>query len=177
MNFIISGRNIDVTAALKERVESKLGKVSKFFDEDTDVNVTLSVEKNRQIVEVTIPFKGMIFRAEQENADMYASIDKVIDVLERQIMKNKTRLERKFKEESLRFESLSQEVGNDNEDNRVIKTKRYALKPMLEEEAILQMNMLGHEFFMFRNGESNEVNLVYKRKDGHYGLIEVAEKM
>lgn len=174
MKFIVSGKNIDVTDALRERIESKIGKLSKFFNADTDVHATMSVEKNRQIIEVTIHYKGMIFRAEQATEDMYASIDKVVDVLEKQIVKNKTRLEKRFKDESLGFEDLMETHGEsvDEEHNNVVKKKKFLIKPMTEDEAILQMNMLGHEFYVFKNIEDDELNVVYKRKHGGYGIIQ-----
>ena len=179
MNFIVSGRNINVTQALRDKAESKLSKLNKFFDEDTDVNVTFNVEKNDQIVEVTIPFKGMIFRAEQSNSDMYTSIDKVIDVLERQIVKNKKRLEKRFKgEHNLKFDHfdfIHEENDFDTDDNQITKIKRFSMKPMSSEEAILQMNLLGHEFFMFRNSDNSHISVIYQRSDGNYGLIEPTE--
>ena len=173
MKFIISGKNIEVTEALKERVELKIGKLNKLFNVGTEAHVTLSVEKNRQIVEVTIMYKGFIFRAEQVNEDMYTSIDKVVDVLEKQIVKNKKRLEKRFKDESLKFDYLIETYGESiDEEHNVIKNKKFALKPMTEEEAILQMNLLGHEFYMFRNSDNEEINVIYKRKHGGYGLIQ-----
>ncbi len=174
MKFIVSGKNIDVTSALRERIESKIGKLGKFFSPDTDVHATMSVEKNRQIIEVTIHYKGMIFRAEQSTEDMYASIDKVVDVLEKQIVKNKTRLERRFKDENLGFEGLVETHSEDidEEHHNVVKTKKFLMKPMTEDEAILQMNMLGHEFFVFKNIEDEQLNVVYKRKHGGYGIIQ-----
>jgi putative sigma-54 modulation protein len=177
MKFIVSGKNINVTDALREKIESKLSKLGKFFNEDTEIHATFSVQKNAHILEVTIPFKGIIFRAEQSNEDMYASIDKVVDILERQIIKNKTKLERRFKEESLRFEQLTSDFkGDTNEENyKIVKTKRFAMKPMSTEEAILQMNLLGHSFFMFRNTDTNQISVVYKRNDQDYGIIEPEE--
>lgn len=173
MKFIISGKNIEVTDALRSKVEKKLGKFGKVFSPGTEVHVTLSVEKNRQIVEVTIHFNGVVLRAEESNGDMYNSIDRVVDILERQIRKYKTRLEKKLHENA--FDPGNIQHFNDvREENefRIVKTKRFSLKPMNIEEAILQMNLLGHEFFMFSNAETNETNLVYKRKDGNYSLIE-----
>ena len=176
MKFVVSGKNIDVTEALKDRIESKIGKLSKFFNEDTEVHATLSVEKNRQIVEVTIPFKGIIFRTEQYNDDMYAAIDKVVDILERQIVKNKTRLEKRFKEDASRFENLFEKYQDSTEDEyKVVKVKKFAMKPMTQDEAILQMNLLGHEFFVFRSVDDNQINIIYKRRDGNYGMIQPKE--
>ncbi|RCX18825.1 SSU ribosomal protein S30P /sigma 54 modulation protein [Anaerobacterium chartisolvens] len=173
MKFIVSGKNIEVTEALKGRVMKKMGKLEKFFNPDTEVHVTMSVQKSRQIIEVTIPFNGVVLRAEEANDDMYASIDKAIDVLERQIRKNKTRLEKKLHEDAFADENFSipGDIPEEHEF-KILRSKKFAFKPMVVEEAILQMNLLGHQFFMFSNGETNKVNVVYKRKDGNYGLIE-----
>ncbi|MFZ5989882.1 MAG: ribosome hibernation-promoting factor, HPF/YfiA family [Bacillota bacterium] len=174
MKFIVSGKNIDVTEALRERAEKKVGKLDKYFHRDAEAHITMSVQKNRQIVEVTIPFNGGVLRAEEDDEDMYASIDLVVDSLERQIRRNKTKLEKKYHEGGLRLENLKFEDHDvDDEHNyRIVRTKRFAIKPMTVEEAILQMNLLGHEFFMFSNAETQESNVVYRRKDGNYGLIE-----
>lgn len=175
MNFIVSGKNLDITDALRSTIVKKLGKLDKFFRDDTDAYVTMSVEKNRHIVEVTIPFNGVVIRAEESSDAMYASIDKVIDVLERQIRKNKTRLKRKLYDGVLREEYFSSVDNHDDEGEqsyRLVRSKKFALKPMMLDEAILQMNLLGHEFFVFTNGETGQVNVVYRRKDGNYGLIE-----
>lgn len=173
MKLIISGKNIEVTEALRERIGKKLGKLEKYFSPNTEAHITMSVEKNRHIFEVTIHLNGIVLRAEVENNDMYTSIDKSVDILEGQIRKNKTRLEKKlhsavFKSEDFKYESHIEE----EQEFKVVRTKRFAIKPMDVEEAILQMNLLGHEFFMFSNAKSKEVNVVYKRKDGGYGLIE-----
>ena len=173
MKFIISGKNIEVTPALKEMVIKKIGRLEKFFHPNTEVKATMSVEKMRHILEVTISSNGLILRAEESTGDMYTSIDKVVDVIERQIIKNKTRLEKKLKAEAIKAEDVSSFADIDEEnDFRVVRSKKFAIKPMTVEEAILQMNLLGHQFFMFSNSETNQVNLVYKRKDGDYGLIE-----
>jgi putative sigma-54 modulation protein len=172
MKFIISGKNVEVTDALRQRCIKKLGKLEKFFSPDTDVHVTLSVQKNRQIVEVTIHFNGSVLRAEVENDDMYAAIDKSVDVLEGQIRKNKTRLQKKLHEYAFRNEEKVEDSNEIEEEYKVVRTKRFTIKPMDIEEAILQMNLLGHEFFVFINADTNKVNVVYKRKNGDYGLIE-----
>lgn len=173
MKIIVSGKNIEVTDPLKERAIKKLGKLEKFFDPDTEVNATMSVEKNRHIFEVTILFKGVLLRAEVENDDMYAAIDKSVDILERQIRRNKTRLAKKLREGSLRTENYSiQEEIEEEKEFKVVRSKKFSPKPMTVEEAILQMNLLGHEFFVFVNAETKDTNVVYKRKDGNYGLIE-----
>jgi len=173
MKVIVSGKNIEVTDALKERAIKKLGKLSKFFDADTEANVTMSVEKNRHIFEVTILFNGVLLRAEVENEDMYAAIDKSVDILERQIRRHKTRLAKKLREGSLRTENYAiQEEIEEEKEFKVVRSKKFSPKPMTVEEAILQMNLLGHEFFVFFNAETKDTNVVYKRKDGNYGLIE-----
>ncbi|WIF93907.1 ribosome hibernation-promoting factor, HPF/YfiA family [Caminicella sporogenes] len=173
MRVKVSGRNLEVTDALKESVISKLERFGKYFKEDVEAQVTLSVEKNRQIVEITIPINGTILRAEESTDDMYASIDKTIDKLYRQMEKHKTKLEKRYHgHDTIRFENIPN-VVNDKEDKyKIVKTKRFAIKPMDPEEAILQMDLLGHNFFVFTNAETDEVNVVYKRKDGNYGLIE-----
>ena len=175
MKFIITGRKIDVTDGLRERIHKKLGKLSKFFGEDVEIHVTLEVEKDRHKVEVTIPFKGIIYRGEEENHDMYNAIDRVVDVIERQIRKHKTRLEKRLKENAFIGDTVNNGMGSDSqseEEFNVVKTKRFAIKPMDIEEAILQMNLLGHQFFVFSNADTEEVNVVYKRREGDYGLIE-----
>jgi len=174
MKITISGKNMDITDALRDVTEKKLGKLEKYFYEDVSVNVTLSVEKNRHIIEVTIPFSGAIIRAEESSDDMYQSIDKVIDVLERQIRKHKTKLQKKNKGlETIRFENIQAlPPEDDDKEPKIVKTKRFAMKPMDAEEAVLQMELLRHSFYVFRNAETDEVNIVYKRKDGNYGLIE-----
>jgi putative sigma-54 modulation protein len=173
MKFIVIGKNIEVTEALKERVIKKVGKLDKLFSHDAEAHITMTVEKSRQIVEVTIRFNGVVLRAEESNGDMYTSIDKVVGVLERQIRRNKTRLEKRLHEDAFKFHQFESHREVDEEyDFRVVRSKRFAIKPMPIDEAILQMNLLGHEFFMFSNSDTSEVNVVYKRKNGDYGLIE-----
>jgi len=173
MKFIITGRNIDVTQGLKERITKKLGKLDKFFNQDTETHVTLSVQKNRHIVEVTIPFNGVVIRAEEASSDMYTSIDKVVDIVERQIRRYKTRLEKRLREGAFKAENFTiPDAIEEEKEFNLVKIKKFAIKPMPVEEAILQMNLLGHEFFVFINSETSKTNVVYKRKDGAYGLIE-----
>ena len=153
-------------------MESKLGKLERYFSPDTEVQVTLSVEKGRQKIEVTIPVKGSIIRAEQDSSDMYVSVDLVEEIIERQIMKYKTKIVDK-KQSALAFsEAFLQEEAEQEETVNIVKTKRFAMKPMDAEEACVQMELLGHNFFMFLNADTNEVNVVYKRKGNSYGLIE-----
>ena len=171
MTIKITGRKIDVTEGLKSYIEKKLTKLDKYFVESATVNVTISVEKDRHIIEVTIFQDGMIFRAEVSNDDMYAAIDKVEDVLERQIRKQRTRLEKRLKKGA--FLDISEDLYPEEKEFKVVKTKVYSAKPMSVEEAILQMNLLGHNFYIFSNAETEDKNVVYKRKDGNYGLIEL----
>lgn len=173
MRYIISGKNIDVTEGLKEAIYEKIGKLEKFFNPDTEVVITLSVEKSRQKIEVTIPVKGSIIRAEQVSDDMYVSIDLVEEIIERQMRKYKTRLVNQLHAQS-NFQQAYIDMESDDEDNtvKIVRTKRFAMKPMDIEEACIQMELLGHNFFVFRNAETDEVNVVYKRKGNTYGLIE-----
>lgn len=170
----LTGKNVAVTDALREQVNKKVGKLEKYFPAETEVQVTMSVQNFRHIVEVTIPFNGLVIRAEEVTDDMYASIDKVLDKLERQIHKHKTKLEKRFKNGALRYDNadFGQQTESDEEPPRVVKTKRFPLKPMTVDEAILQMELLGHSFFVFIDGDDDHVKVLYKRKDGNYGLIE-----
>lgn len=173
MHITVSGKNIVVTNALKEKINKKLSKFEKIFGADTEANATLSVERDRHIFEVTIPFNGIILRGEEATDDMYTSIDNVIEKLERQIRKQKTKLERKLKDYNLRFDTLFDNVPDEEDaEVEIVKTKRFAIKPMPAEEAAMQMELLGHSFFVFSNSDTEEVNVIYKRKDGNYGLIE-----
>ena len=172
MKFIILGKNIEVTPGLKTAVEDKIGKLEKYFTPETEAHVTLSVEKDRQKIEVTIPMKGNIIRSEQVSNDMYVSIDLVEEIIERQLKKYKTKLTDKqqsagyFKQEYLDNEYM------DDEDVKIIRSKKFDIKPMYPEDACVQMELLGHNFFVFCNAETDQVNVVYKRKGGTYGLIE-----
>lgn len=172
MKFIIIGRNIDITEGLKSAVQEKLGKLERYFTPETEIQVTLSVEKDRQKIEVTIPVKGNIIRSEQVSSDMYVSIDLVEEVIERQLRKYKTKIVNQqqaggnFQKEFVEDEFLEDEEVN------IIRTKKFGIKPMYPEDACVQMELLGHNFYVFRNAETDEVNVVYKRKGNTYGLIE-----
>jgi len=176
MQVLVRGRNVDVTNALKEYVEKRVGKLEKFLDNLGEAQVTLSVENQSHKVEVTIPVNGMILRGEESTGDMYTSIDMVVDKLEKQIEKYKGKLiRRRGQSEKMAAEAVMEEdgAGDDLEDDEVVvRTKRFPVKPMPVDEAILQMNLLGHTFFVFPNAETEQINVVYKRKDGKYGLIE-----
>ena len=166
MNLVISGKNIDITEGLRAAVEEKIGKLERYFNDSTEVHVTLSTEKNRQKIEVTVPMKGTIIRAEETSTDMYVSIDLVEEVIERQLRKYKNKLIQK-EQNVAQFSK-----GFVDEEISIIRSKKFAMKPMDPEEACVQMELLGHTFFVFRNSETDEVNVVYKRKDNTYGLIE-----
>lgn len=171
MRFIITGRNIDITEGLKSAVEEKLGKLDRFFFFFSEVNVTLSVEKERQKIEVTIPVKGNIIRSEQVSSDMYVSIDLVEEVIERQLKKYKNKIVDK-QQNAAAFAQEFVEKDYDDDEVKIIRTKRFGIKPMDPEEACVQMELLGHNFYVFFNSETEEVNVVYKRKGNTYGLIE-----
>ena len=172
MKFIITGRNIDVTPGLKSAVEDKIGKLEKYFTPDTEVHVTLSVEKDRQKIEVTIPVKGTVIRSEQISSDMYVSIDLVEEIIERQLKKYKNKLiERQQGSHYLKQEFIDKEYTDDDEVT-IVRTKKFDIKPMYAEDACIQMELTGHNFFVFCNAETDQVNVVYKRKGNTYGLIE-----
>jgi putative sigma-54 modulation protein len=180
MKYNVRGQHIQVTDALRDYVEKKLSRLERYFEapiNTSETTVTLSVTKGKHAVEVTIPLPGVMLRAEEKKDDMYASIDLVVDKLERQIRKHKTKVNRKFRNESgirtlFKDDSAPVRVLDEEDDLEVVRTKRFTLKPMDVEEAILQMNMVGHSFFMFANSATSEVNVVYRRSDGKYGLIE-----
>ena len=173
MNYIMSGKNILLTDALKDYAKEKIGKVERYFEPSTKLYITFSVQKGRQIVEVTSRYKGIVFRVEEENHDMYAAIDRASDVLERQIRKNRTRLAKKLYENPLKYEKVFSDIDENEEEEEynLIKNKKFSMKPMDVDEAILQLNLVGHTFFVFVNSSSNEVNVVYRRKSGGYGIL------
>ncbi len=172
MKFIIVGRNIDVTPGLRTAVEDKIGKLEKYFTPDTEVHVTLSVEKDRQKIEVTIPVKGNIIRSEQVSNDMYVSIDLVEEIIERQLKKYKNKIVDKKQNASSFTKSFIENDYMDEEEIKIIRTKKFDIKPMYPEDACIQMELLGHNFFVFCNAETDQVNVVYKRKGDTYGIIE-----
>lgn len=172
MRIIISGKNLDVTEGLRAAVEEKLGKLERYFTPDTEVIVTLSVEKERQKIEVTIPVKGNIIRSEQTSNDMYVSIDLVEEVIERQLRKYKSKIVDKQQEAGNFQKAYIEKDYDEDEEVKIIRTKRFGIKPMYPEDACVQMELLGHSFFVFCNAETDQVNVVYKRKGNTYGLIE-----
>ena len=172
MKFIIIGRNIDITEGLKSAVQEKLGKLERYFNPDTEAHVTLSVEKDRQKIEVTIPVKGNIIRSEQVSNDMYVSIDLVEEIIERQLKKYKTKLIAKEQSAGCFKQDFIEKDYMDEEEVQIVRTKKFDIKPMYPEDACVQMELLGHNFYVFCNAETDQVNVVYKRKGNTYGLIE-----
>ena len=173
MNITIVGKNVEVTSGLRKAVEDKLGKLERYFTPDTKVNVVLSVDKERHKIEVTIPLKGKIIRSEEVSNDMYVSIDLVEEVIERQLKKYKNKLIDKHQDAGNNFkrEFIEKEYV-DEDEVRIERVKRYDIKPMYPEDACVQMELLGHGFYVFVNAETDETNVVYKRKGGTYGLME-----
>ena len=170
MKVTVIAKNMELTDALKEIVQKKISKLEKYFEANVEAKATLTVQKNRQIIEVTIPFNGVILRGEEATSDMYKSLDLVEEKLERQIRKQKTKLSRK-NNGSLRFAENNIDVKSE-EEGKLVRVKKFGVKPMDSEEAILQMDLLGHNFFVYQDADSNKVNVIYKRKDGDYGLLE-----
>lgn len=171
MKFNIHGKNIEVTDAIKGYIESKIGRLEKYFkDTDLTATVTVRVRGKEQIVEVTIPASRMVLRAEEKHNDLYAAVDLVSDKLERQIRKNKTKARKNLKQ-TIIFNDFDVDSSEDIDDS-IVKRKVIDTKPMSEEEAILQMELIGHDFFLFKNDKTNELCVVYKRKDNGYGILE-----
>ncbi|NMP20993.1 ribosome hibernation-promoting factor, HPF/YfiA family [Sulfobacillus harzensis] len=167
MDVIVRGKNVEVTEALKDHVTRKLSKMEKFFDHHRSItaHAMLSVEKESQIIEVTIPMDGLLLRGEEETPDMYASVDRVVDKLERQLTKYKARTKP-------RHSTGAREGDGDRVDTELVRRKTFPRKPMTVDEALMQMDLLGHDFFAFTNAETDTINVVYRRQDGHYGLLE-----
>ncbi|MFZ3576913.1 ribosome hibernation-promoting factor, HPF/YfiA family [Virgibacillus sp. DJP39] len=180
MKYNIRGENIEVTGAIRDYVQKKIGKLERYFDTPptSDVHVNLSVYNDEQKIEVTIPMTNLLLRAEEQHIDLYAAIDLVLDKLERQIRKYKTKVNRRSRQNGSAkhiFADLEKEQADneyESDEIEIVKTKRFNLKPMDSEEAVMQMDMLGHTFYVFTNANSNDTNVVYRRKDGRYGIIE-----
>ncbi len=174
MKVIISGRKFEIEQRLKELIEKKMGKLDKFFRDDADAKVTITAEKgNRSVMEVTVFSGGMIYRAEETTDDIYSAIDKTVTVIERQIRKNKTRLEKRLRTDAFETGEFDIEPIDEEKEFNIVKNKHISIKPMSPEEAILQMNLLGHNFFVFKNDKTEAMEVVYKRNDKNYGLIEM----
>ena len=176
MRISITGKNLEISDYLRDLVDKKVSKLERYFPQDTEALVTLSVEKNRHIVEVTIPFDGGVIRGEEVTGDMYASIDNVLDKLEKQIIRHRTKLEKNLRAGAFKYDEPlfggTYDDYDDEEGPRIVRVKRFNIKPMSEEEAMLQLEMVGHSFYVFINSDTNLMNVLYKRKDGNYGLIE-----
>lgn len=179
MRIQITGKNLEVSDYLRDLVEKKVAKLERYFPQDTEVSVMLSVEKNRHIVEVTIPYNGGVIRGEEVTGDMYASINNVLGKLEKQIVRHRTKLEKNLKSGAFKYDapvySESFEEDTSDEGPKIVRVKRFDIRPMSEEEAMLQIEMVGHSFYVFRNAETDEINVIYRRNDGNYGLIEPEE--
>ncbi|MDD5016611.1 MAG: ribosome-associated translation inhibitor RaiA [Eubacteriales bacterium] len=173
MRVIIAGKGMEVSDYLKEMVTKKVTKLQRYFGDETEAHITMSIQKSRHIVEVTIPFDGVVLRGEEATGDMYASIDGVLRKLEKQIHKHRTALKKRLHEGA--FLKDNYEYINELEEEKIptiVRTKRFVVKPMDLEEAQMQMELLGHQFFVFKNAKTNDVNVLYKRLDGDLGLIE-----
>lgn len=168
------GKNIEVTDSLREVADKKYSRLGKYFTGDLEGTVTFVVERNERIAEVTIHLPGTILRSEQSSDDMYTSIDRTVDALESQIRKYKTKLQKRYgPDDTIRFDNIEpREEPERQEEKRIVKIKRFGLKPMSPEEASLQMELLGHNFFVYRDAETDGIHVIYKRKDGNYGVIE-----
>ena len=176
MELNIRGDKIKITKAMKDYIEEKISKLDKYLEKGKDVkaNVIVKVKGHEQTIEITIPLKSFILRSEETQEDFYAAVDKTIDKLERQVRKNKTRLMTKHEKASydFNFDSIVVDKKEEKEDHKVVKRKTIEVKPMSEEEAILQMDLLGHQFFMYKDSETMDIAVVYTRKDGNYGVLE-----
>jgi len=169
MNISIIGRQMTVSDDLKVQVERKLARFDKFFPDGADATVTFSRIRDKECLEITISYKGMLLRSEEKNLTFLCALDECVEIIDGQIRKNKTRLEKRMKSGMVIPEDISDEIEEEGEFN--IRTKTFPMRPMSPEEAILQMNLLGHSFFMFSNAESGDICVVYKRKDNDYGMI------
>lgn len=175
MEIIIHGDKIKITTSMKDYIEDKLGRLEKYLENSDNIriNVIVKVSNHSQRVEVTIPLKSVILRTEDTHQDFYAAVDKAIDKLERQIRKNKTRIaSRQSKSNNYDFTLTEIETEEEETENKIVKRKTVEVKPMDEEEAILQMELLGHQFYMYKDSETNKPTVIYKRNDGNYGIIE-----
>ena len=174
MKLTITGRKFTVTEKISEKITEKLLKFEKYFDEEAIGNVVLRSRKNMELIEITIFCKGTVYRAEEEDESILNALDRAVDIIERQIRKNKTKLEKRLRigafDKTVLADSQWKDV--DEEEIKIGRTKKFVLKPMTPEEAVLQMNLLGHEFFLFLNSENGAVSVVYKRKEDEYGIIE-----
>lgn len=165
-------RKVELGKEKKEMLIKKIDKLGKFFNDEASADIVVSEQKDKMIVEVTIRTTDMIYRAEERNEEVYNAADDIVDSITRQIRKNKTRLARKLREGVSKEIDFAPDTQEDEAEIKIVKTKTHHVKPMSAEEAVLQMNLLGHSFFVFRNAQTNTTDIVYRRKDGNYGLIE-----
>lgn len=175
MNVIISGKNMEVSDYLREVVDKRAHKLEHYFKPGTEMHVTLSIEKSRHIAEVTVLFDGIVLRGEEATGDMYSSIDVVLKKLERQMRKHRTKLEKRLHEGAFNADTVYdyyEDESAEDDEPQIVRNKKFVARPMDTEDAVMQMELLGHSFFVFRNMHNNEVNVLYKRADGNYGLIE-----
>lgn len=174
MKYNIRGEKIDITPSIRAYIEDKIGKLDKYFEdsENTFANIVIKIRGKKQKIEITVPAMHYTLRSEESHDDLYAAIDLTVDKLERQIRKNKTKINSRIKKNIIQNFDLELEDNFEEEDLKIVKRKKIDMKPMNEEEAILQMNMLGHEFFLFNNVDTESICLIYLRKDGNYGIIE-----
>ena len=174
MKINITGKNFTTYKRLEDTIDKKFEKLGKYFSDDITINVVLSQERGKDKIEVTINAKGTVFRAEEVAVDVYEGIDKAVDKLSRQMAKYKGKLQKRYNDnKSLRFENIPElDEDEEIEEVKIVKTKKFELQPMEVEEAIIRMEMLGHDFFVFLDMETDSVNIVYSRKDGNYGLLE-----
>ena len=173
MKCKIRGEKIKVTSAIQDYIETKLSRLDKYFKSaDVDASVLIRVKGKEQAIEVTIPYDKYTLRSEERRDDLYAAIDLVIDKLEGQIRKNKTKLKKQIKKSEEFFNFDFEIASEDVQDNKIVKRKSFEMKPMSEEEAILELELLGHDFYIFKDAKTNDINVLYKRKDGNYGIIE-----
>lgn len=174
MKLNLKGKNVQITDGIKEYAEKRFQKLDKYFDKEFEVNATLSVVKDIHKIDVILPLSGFVIKGEEKTRDMYTAIDSVVDKIERQIRKYKTRINRKGRliDPKDQYVPATEEKDLEMEIPKIVKTKRFPVKPMNQEEAVLQIGLLDHSFFVFLNGDTNEVNVIYKRNDGQYGLIE-----
>lgn len=173
MRYTVTGKNVEITEALKDIAVQKMGRLEKFFTPETNCNITMSVERKLHKIEVTIPIKGSVVRAEDHEENMYAAIDLVVDKLEKQLVKHRHKIvDRHRHNGTFKNEYMDFKTEPDQDEIKIVRTKKFPVKPMDPEEACMEMDLLGHDFFVFRNSETDEVNVVYKRKNGAYGLID-----
>ncbi|MDD4413777.1 MAG: ribosome-associated translation inhibitor RaiA [Oscillospiraceae bacterium] len=172
MKITITGRKVPIGESFTQRTEKKLSKLDKFFDSDAQAEVTVSQERNMKRVEITIRHNGILFRAEDAAPEANDVVDKLVDILFRQIRRNKTRLEKRLRDDAFTDNGTGMDQEAEETEFNIVRSKKFNVKPMDVEEAVLQMNLLGHQFYMFRNMHTDEINVVYCRRDGNYGLLE-----